>query len=375
MIKILLLNPIYVTIFWAIVLNLYKREAHQPKVFLGWYMFVASWVYISHYFYFTQQFGVYYYLDSFYTLSYLLVYPMYHVYVRLLTVDSHFLFKKHLRYFVAPLAIFLLTAIGYIVMDKDEGVQFISDILVHGKSPASTIQEVMYIVFVIGRLTFLFQTVFYLVISFRLIRSNNLRIQDYYSNMEERKLNWLQFFNICFAITSTSSAVLAVVGRNTFLENPYLLIFPSVIFTLMLFFIGLLGNNQRAIFTEIENTPDFTPEGKPPQRIKLKIDKLFEEEMIYKNPDLKIWDVSSMVGTNRTYVSNVINSAYGRNFCTHVNVYRIEHAKSLIHSNPNLTNQQIAELSGFGSVNSLYRTFQNSEGVSLGQFRKQLNNS
>jgi AraC-like DNA-binding protein len=375
MIKILLLNPIYVTIFWAIVLNLYKREAHQPKVFLGWYMFVASWVYISHYFYFTQQFGVYYYLDSIYTLAYLLVYPMYHVYVRLLTVDSHFSFKKHLRFLVAPLAIFLLTAMGYIVMDKDEGVQFISDILVHGKPPASTMQEVMYIVFVIGRLTFLFQTIFYLVISFRLIRSNNLRIQDYYSNMEERKLNWLQFFNICFAITSTSSAALAVLGRNTFLENPYLLVFPSVVFTLMLFFIGLLGNNQRAIFTEIDNTPDFMPEGKPPQRIKLKIDKLFEEEMIYKDPDLKIWDVSSMVGTNRTYVSNVINNAYGRNFCTHVNVYRIEHAKSLIQSNPNLTNQQIAELAGFGSVNSLYRTFQTSEGVSLGQFRKQVNNS
>lgn len=375
MVKILLLNPIYVTLFWAIVLNTYKREAHQPKVFLGWFMFVASWVYISHYFYFTRQFGVYFYLDSIYTLAYLLVYPMYHIYVRLLTVDSHFSIKKHFRYLVAPLTLFLLTVVGYIAMGKEQGVEFVSEILVNGKRPTNTMHEVMFIMFVIGRLTFLFQTLFYLGYSFRLIRSNNLRIQDYYSNMEDRKLNWLQLFNICFALTSVSSAALAVLGRNTFLENTYLLIFPSVVFTVMLFFVGLLGNNQKAIFTEIENAPDLNNEGKTPQRIKAKLENLFEKEKVYKNPDLKIWDVSSMLGTNRTYVSNVINTEYGRNFCAHVNSYRINHAKALIQSNPNLTNQQIAELSGFGSVNSLYRAFQASEGVSLGQFRKQMGNS
>lgn len=375
MVEILLLNPIYVTLFWAIVLNTYKRDAHQPKVFLGWFMLVASWVYISHYFYFTQQLEVYFYLDSIYTLAYLLVYPMYHIYVRLLTVDSHFSIKKHLRFLIAPFTLFLLTGVGYIAMGKEHGVEFISDILVQGKRPSTAMHEAMFILYVIGRLTFLFQTVFYLGYSFTLIRSNNLRIQDYYSNMEDRKLNWLQFFNICFALTSVSSAVLAVLGRNTFLENTYLLIIPSIVFTVMLFFVGLLGNSQRAIFTEIENAPDLNNEGKPPQRIKAKLDNLFEKEKVYKNPDLKIWDVSSMLGTNRTYVSNAINTEYGRNFCAHVNFYRINHAKALIQSNPNLTNQQIAELAGFGSASSLHRAFQSSEGLSVGQYRKQMGQS
>ncbi len=371
MTTILLLNPIYVTLFWALVLHLHRQSSHRPKIFLGWFMIVASQVYLSHFFYFTQNYNVYYFFDSIYTLSYLLVYPMYHIYVRLLTVDSRFSLKKHFKFLVVPVVIFLLTLVGYLAMGKSRGMEYVTQILVGGGTPQG-IFKYMKIVFTVGRFLFLAQTAFYLVLSFVLIRRNNIKIQDYYSNLDERKLNWLQFFNISFALTSMSSAVLAALGRNFFLNNSMYLLIPSIVFTLMLFVIGLLGNYQRAIFTEIDRTQDAQDEGKPPLRLKSKLDALFEKEKVYKNPDLKIWDISSMLGTNRTYVSRIINSEYNRNFCSHVNHYRVEHVKSLVKSNPNLTNEQISELSGFGSVNSLARVFQGQEGVTLGQFRRKI---
>lgn len=369
--EILLLNPIYVTIFWAFVLNTNNRSKHLPKVFLGIFMVVASAVYISHFLYFTHRFVEYFYADSIYTLAYLSVYPLYHIYVRLLTVDSKISIQKHGPYLLVPIILFVATLAGYIIMGKEGGINFIESILVQGKKPHG-FQVYMFSLFVIGRIVFLLQTAIYLILSFKLIRANNIRLQDYYSNMDDRKLNWVQFFNISFAFTSVSSAVLASIGRNVFLQNEILLVFPSVVFTLMLFFIGLLGYRQLAIFTEINRFIEIPEESKPPHRLKEKLDNLFEREKIFKNPDLKIWDVSSMLGTNRTFVSRIINSEYGRNFCTHVNYYRIASAKMFIKNNRNLSNEQIAELSGFCSVNSLYRAFLNSEGMSLGQFRRQV---
>ena len=304
--EIILLNPIYVTIFWAIVLSFQGNKSYIPKVFLGRFMIVASLVYISHFFYFTKNSQLYFYFDSIYTLAYLLVYPLYHIYIRLLTVDVELSFRKHFKFLVAPLLLFVLTLIGYIVMGRDEGMQYVNDVLFSNNKPQG-FQRIMYVIMVVGRVTFLLQTIIYLTISFILIRKNNLRLLDYYSNTEDRQLNWVQFFNICFALTSIFSAILAALGRNFFLESPMLLVFPSIVFSVMLFFVGLLGSKQKAIVTELIYSPELFEEGKPPVRFKAKLEDLFNNEKIYKNPELTIWDVSSMLGTNRTYVSKVID--------------------------------------------------------------------
>jgi AraC-like DNA-binding protein len=192
--------------------------------------------------------------------------------------------------------------------------------------------------------------------------------------MEKRQLTWVQFFNISFAFTSISSVVLATLGRNFFLQNDILLLFPSTVFSVMLFFIGLLGLRQRAIYVEIINTIDTLEEGKSPFQLKAKLDELFLKEKIYKHPDLKIWNVSSMLGTNRTNVLKVIEMEYGRNFCSHVNHYRVEHSKMLVSNNQNLSNEQIAELSGFNSISSLNKSFQESEKIPFDQYRRSLSN-
>jgi AraC-like DNA-binding protein len=219
----------------------------------------------------------------------------------------------------------------------------------------------MYSLFVVGRLLFIAQTIYYPIISFRLIKNNSLKLKDYYSNLEEKNLNWIHYFNISFTITSISSAILAGLGRNIFIQNEVLLLFPSLVFSFLLFYIGLHGSNQKAFFREIENFIEPREEGKPQHRIKAKIDYLFENEKIYKNFDLKIWDITTTLGTNNSQISKILRHEYGRNFCTHVNHYRVNHAKNLINSNPNLSNIQVAELSGFRTASSMLKAFQEIE--------------
>jgi AraC-like DNA-binding protein len=364
--EILLLNLIYVTTFWAIILLIKGTENNNAIAFLGRFMLIASLVYISHFFYFTKNFEVYVYLDSIYTFAYLAVYPIYHIYTRLLIVHKRFSFKLHSKYLVLPFTIALLTAIGYIFLGYEKGYEYIVNVLVKGQKPEGA-QVYMYSLFVIGRVVFISQTIYYPLVSFRLIKQNKLKMQDYYSNLDEKSLDWIHYFNISFTVTSISSALLASLGRNIFLENEILLLFPSIIFSILLFYIGYHGSNQKAFFREIENFIEPKEEGKPQFQLKEKIDYLFDNEKIYKKFDLKIWDITSTLGTNHTQISKVLSHEYGRNFCMHVNHYRVNHAKDLIKSNPNLNTDQIAELSGFRTPSSMLKAFQ--------EFKNQLVNN
>jgi AraC-like DNA-binding protein len=399
---ILLLNPVYVTFFWALILTFHNGKQQVPKLFLGKFMFVAFILYLSHLFYFTGRFEVYYYLDSIYTLASLLVYPLYHIYVRLLTVDKWFSVRQHGKYLVIPLVVFFLHLTGYILMEKGEAMHYLKMVL-PGVTSGEGVAGYMGIIYFVFRTVFILQVIFYLHLNYRLIFQYNSRLRDFYSNLENRDLNWVQFFNFSLAVISLASAIAAAFGRDAFAVNELSLAFPSIIFSVMLFLIGLLGNVQRRI--ELEEEPaeggkvtsaagsrsghiyepdglmvrkpeisdiesDTFPEEKYQDTLKLNMENLFKEELIFRDPDLKIWALSNMLGTNRTYVSKVINREYGRNFCNHVNHYRVEYAKMIIKTSYQITNEEIAELSGFGSVNSLYRAFQSVEKRSLGDFRK-----
>ncbi len=397
---ILLLNPVYVTIFWALVLGSHKVQDHAPKVFLGRFMMVAFVLYLSHFFYFTLQHETYYYLDSFYTLASLLVYPLYHIYVRLLTRDSRFSPKTHGRYLLLPFLVFMLHLAGYLLMNKEEAMRYLVEIL-PGHSKGSGLTAYMEIVYFLFRAVFILQALLYLYLNYRLIVRHNERLVDFYSNTEGRNLNWVQFFNITLALTSLASVAAAAAGRDAFAANEFRLAIPSVLFSIMLFSIGFLGNIQGKTDWQDETVQDrhglkptdgnkYEKDGEGQNHagpeghdipgtmtpddylngIKARLDEIFEKEKIFRNPDLRIWDLCGALGTNRTYVSRVINSRYGRNFCNHVNYYRVEYAKGLVRKNEKLGNEEIAELSGFGSVNSLYRAFQTFEGKSIGEFKK-----
>ncbi len=389
---ILLLNPVYVTLFWALVLTFENRRQQVPKLFLGRFMFIAFILYLSHYFYFTGKYDIYYHLDSIYTLASLLVYPLYHIYVRLLTVDRWFSVRKHGKYLVPSVLVFVLHLSGFVLMERAEATVYLKGIL-SGEVSGTGITGYMETIYMLYRIVFVIQVLFFLIANFRLIFRHNKRIGHYYSDIENRQLNWVQFFNISLAVISLASIAVAVAGRYTFAESNLLLAIPSLVFSIMLFVIGFLGNIQGDVNPKTETaeaeTGDMTGydetetdewgkagagdpaiAGNRYETLKKRMELLFEQDMIYRNPDLKIWDVSSMLGTNRTYVSKLINAEYGRNFCNHVNYYRVKYAKKIMLANNKLSNEEIADLSGFGSVNSLYRAFRLFDKRTLGDYRK-----
>ena len=138
--EILLLNPVYVTLFWTIVLNLHPREGNEPKWFLGKFMIVAFLIYFSHLLFFLELHPRYIWVDSFYNFASVAVFPLYYIYVLLLVRDRKFGWKLHGRYLIAPGLVFVLIALGYIRMNDETQMNYVT-LVQHGiQSPGKGIK-------------------------------------------------------------------------------------------------------------------------------------------------------------------------------------------------------------------------------------------
>jgi YesN/AraC family two-component response regulator len=177
-------------------------------------------------------------------------------------------------------------------------------------------------------------------------------------------------------ITAILSIIFNVLGRSFFMESPFLLLFPSLIFSVLLFFIGFLGYMQNHtvvdLETEVIQSENQTSKSYNTINLNEKLLDLFFNEAIYKNPDLKITHLSEKLNTNRTYISKHINTQFSCTFSDFVNRYRIEEAKRLLtdESSKNYSLNYISEKSGFGSMGSFMRVFRDFEGITPGQFRE-----
>lgn len=359
----LLLSPLYVTLFWAVVLNIVERQGNEPKWFLGKFMIVSLIIFISHTLYYLPLPESYIYADSLYYLAHLLIFPLYYIYVRLLAIDPQFSWKQHSKFLVVPVAIFVLYGIGTLFMSKEEYIGFLYRSRPE-EIPATGIFLYQKSIKQIANAVFVIQGIAYMSLSIIAVKRNSERVANFYSNSEYslRKVQWL---NVTLLVTILTSIVMEIISKENFFGDSSFLIAPSVILTGMLFWIGLLGNSQRQVLLTCEKVGEMNDEvdEEPPVKatpaqqrlLQMKIETLFTEKQIYLNENLTIWDLVKEIGTNRTYISRVVNNDIGVNFSQFVNNHRLAHARRLTAEQPGLSKEEVAIQSGFGSAKSMRR--------------------
>lgn len=374
MLKTLLLaTPVYVTLFWAIVLNMDGNRKSVPRVFLGKFMIFAVIIYLSHFLFFAPFPELYVYFDPFYQFASIMVYPMYYVYFRLLTVDERFSFKKHFPCMSVSVVLFLFYGLGVLLVPKDVFVDW-----VFHRTNASGCSGIRYLCVMYGliRVLFIIQVVVAMIASYYLIRKYGYKAAQYYSDMEESSMNKVRLLNISMIITGVASIVLGVLGRNFFAHEMTGIVIASIVFSTMLFVIGWLGSQQQALNPAFElpkaeevhaANEELTTENT--RKLIKKLNDLFEEEKIYLNGKINIVDVANAIGSNRTYVSMVINSHFNQNFCTFVNQFRVAELERKISQNSDITLQELAESCGFGSVDSMKRAVASKTGMSFSEWK------
>lgn len=83
---------------------------------------------------------------------------------------------------------------------------------------------------------------------------------------------------------------------------------------------------------------------------------LLEIRMVFLDASLSLKKLSTLVGTNQTYMSNVVNRYFGCNLKELINSYRVEYAKELLRNGKCLM-KDIPERCGFASKSAFYSAF------------------
>ena len=94
------------------------------------------------------------------------------------------------------------------------------------------------------------------------------------------------------------------------------------------------------------------------------------KEKPYTNPHLKIADLASAINTSSHSLSYVFNQYMNTNFYDYINEYRVEEFCSLVNTDAysRYTLTALAELCGFSSRASFFRSFKKSKGVTPSEF-------
>lgn len=373
---LIIYTPMYVTFFWAVVLLLTYQQNNRAKHFLGFFMFTAFLLYLSHAIFFNKYLSVYLIFEPIYIFASLSVYPLYFWYIKLLTVDSKIDYQNLWKLFPA-LFLSTLIALIYLAMLPEERNIFISHHLLHQETPEKPtfIIEIQKWIYRATRVIFASQVIFFLIYGSKLVVRYNNRIANFYSNLESKTIVWVKLLLISFVVTSLMSIVFNMIGKVAFFNHVLLLLIPSLVFSVLLFLIGLQGYMQNHTVADLEFDEQQNQGSElikyNKNILKENLLELFETDAIFKQPDLKITHISTKLQTNRTYISNLINTEFSCTFSDFVNKYRLQEAKKLLsHESSKIYSlDHVSEKSGFGSLSTFIRVFRDSEGITPGRYR------
>lgn len=372
---LLLLTPVYITLFWSILLNFRTGESHSAKRFLGKFMLACVVIYLTHFLYYSKQTDLVRWFEPLYQLASLSVYPLFYIYFRLLIVEKQFSIRKHGIYLLLPIVLSLMYLVAELAIPKTVFVQWLYKINPESQHPAVYVLNVLLVVISVVNVA---QVLFAVAANLRLINSHRIKAGNYYADFYEIQSQTVVTLNVVLVVCGASSIILSLLGRKYFISEMTGITLASVVFSSTLFAIGWLGYLQKAVNPNFEDASSAQVE--QPDELQMdhrqllmwKITNLFRTDRSYLNAKLTIQDVAQAVGTNRTYVSSIINQHYGVNFCTFVNNFRIEELESMLKKHPELTNQLLAESCGFGSVDSLKRAVHAKTGLSVTQWKANL---
>ncbi|MDL2312377.1 helix-turn-helix domain-containing protein, partial [Bacteroidales bacterium OttesenSCG-928-B11] len=377
--------PMFTCAFWALTLAVDANHRTRARNMLMVFMSVATIHFLGQTIYCYHDYRLTTNYDAVYTLATALVFPVYYLYLRVLT-DSKKLNFKSSWILLPSILLFASYLIVFLLMSPVESDIFCRHILY--KEPVETeitalinIQRINVIL-----LAVLFNIQIPFVAWFGVKRIINYRrlLSEYYSNPDEKLIAPVKSLMYCFVITAVASIAFNSIGRHFFTQNSIGWVWvASASFVTLLYSVGFVGFRQQFSIDDMVKDIDTSdkneimsndlPGQENSDRMKILENKLIQtvkEKELYLKPNLKISDVAADLCTNRAYISRIVNQQLNLSFSDFINGYRVEYAKKLLETNPAIDNNTLAASAGFGSTLSMQRVFQQFENISLKEYRK-----
>ncbi len=380
--------PMFVCLFGVILLLLDDKK-QLSKRYLSFFLLISFINYFTHAVYFNYQYKLFALMDNFWVLTSLSGYPLFYYYIRLLTKDEQINWKWMWSLLPAIL-LFSFSLILYFVMSTSEMESYIQGVMYHKSEffNTSNLLQLQLIKNKLFKIIFLIQVPVYLYLGYKIINKFDWEIKNFYSNVTNKNICKVRGVLFAFVFASVISIISSAIGKDYFIDKPFLLMIPSITHSIFLIAIVYVGYKQSFTVSDYKKELLLVPShdtlddmeksvenhnfhSHSPKEL---LEKLLEKDKIFINSDLRITDVAKLMGTNRTYVSRIVNEDLQTNFNDLINKYRVEYAKSIMEDIKNnyLTLNDIASQSGFSTTSSFYRIFNSFEKISPGKFRKSI---
>lgn len=394
---------------------------------------ILLWMYIKkkaiHYLYLHVFYGllglfylmsVFFYFEDLQTLSIMFtfslpvtlsLFPAFYLYLRSLTGPSLPGRTTILLHFIVPL-LFLFVLLPFQFLSYEVRMAFISrenPSWLADYSLLNTIRAVyrFAVIYFIN-----IQFVIYLLLMGRELLLYRRRIEERFSFKENIDLEWVGYSIFFFAMLTILINFSHYIGVSAYIYSRMTF---NIISVILVFFLFIKGFSQRNVFipdnlkpgiipqsvsdfyipgydqddtekpvngnsfSEVMSEPrhkyqhsTLTPEVR--RRILDNMQKLISEKVFFLQKDLDIDRLSEILKTNSTYLSQVINEDFGKNFFHFVNDLRIEEAKKHFgdKSNDKYTIEAIANSCGFNSRSSFHSAFKKATGYTPAEFRNNI---
>lgn len=210
----------------------------------------------------------------------------------------------------------------------------------------------------------------YSTIGFYLHRYNR-NLKDKFSDVENRTTNWFIALLVIVCIEYLLWFFPYVQHHN---EEVALLVYSSYCLLFWIFLVqfcykqrgGLPYAESEEYIEEVSNVILKTS-----RTIDLgeKIEALMAKRKFYLDPDIDRDKLAEMLGTNRTYLSQYLNSALQTTFYDYINGLRLNEAKRLM-KDSDIKLEAVAIQSGYSSLSAFMRVFKKMENMTPGEWRK-----
>ena len=336
--------------------NRQLREQHTLFAF----MLTATLLYVGHYIYFNRAADLLPLSDILYVSANLTVYPLYLIYIIRLTSKWRAVYWLML---LPGLLAIMATGTGYIFMTDEEDRMFVHNYLYHNSQTGLT-DMALFQAYIrqFCKLVFAIEVIATVVIGSMMIRRYDRMVDEFYADTDDKSMRNIQSILYLVLTIAILSFIVNIIGRARFTDHEIILTTTSLMFSALLFAIGYEGLHRhfsiidmRTNKEHVSNDDSAALKDAVNRSMTERIIALVENDKIYLQPDLKLDDLAQMMHTNRTYIYQAVNQQMGISFNEFINRYRIAHAKRLMASDPTLSMNDVALLSGFASLSSFYR--------------------
>lgn len=342
-----------------ILLEWCNRQLREQHTLLA-FMLTATLLYVGHYIYFNRAADLLPLSDILYVSANLTVYPLYLIYIIRLTSKWRAVYWLML---LPGLLAIMATGTGYIFMTDEEDRMFVHNYLYHNSQTGLT-DMALFQAYIrqFCKLVFAIEVIATVVIGSMMIRRYDRMVDEFYADTDDKSMRNIQSILYLVLTIAVLSFIVNIIGRARFTDHEIILTTTSLMFSALLFAIGYEGLHRhfsiidmRTNKEQVSNDDSAALKDAVNRSMTERIIALVENDKIYLQPDLKLDDVAQMMHTNRTYIYQAVNQQMGISFNEFINRYRIAHAKRLMASDPTLSMNDVALLSGFASLSSFYR--------------------